>query len=187
MRWFELLIEGREDALVSLLEENTAEIFRGSELRLAESSIAGRVLGFLRAKTHHLVFASAAQARELIRRIPEHPKLRLEGIREVAGGRFGFEAEAYNREVGRKIHDTLTSDLPPGIDCLDLEKEETHPDAKGIELFTPAHEYVYKARGTIVGTPPGILEMNRRIVRLDFVHEEPMELETREASEKELG
>lgn len=187
MRWFELLIEGKEDTLESLLEGDSAEMFRGSELRLAESSIADRILELLHAQAHHLVFASAVQARELIRRIHEHPDLKLEGIREVLGGRFGFEAEAYNREVGKKIHDTLSSDLPPGIDCLDLEKEEIHPDAKGIELFTPSHEYIYKARGTIVGTPPGILEMNRRIVRLDFVHEEPMELETREASEKALG
>ena len=65
--------------------------------------------------------------------------------------------------------------------CVDLEKEKRHPEAKGVELFTPAHDYVYKARGTIVGTPPGILEMNRRLHRLDFVHEEPLELVYREA------
>jgi hypothetical protein len=184
MRWFELLIEGSEDALESL---NPSDIFRGSDLRLAESSLADRILEFLHAQTHHLVFASAAQTRELVRAIRESPDLKLEGIREVLGGRFGFKAEAYNREIGQKIHDALSSDLPAGIECHDLEKEETHPDAKGVELFAPAHEYVYKARGTIVGTPPGILEMNRRLVRLDFVHEEPMELECREAKVEELG
>jgi hypothetical protein len=66
--------------------------------------------------------------------------------------------------------------------CVDLEKEERHPENKGVELFAPAHDYIYKARGTIVGTPPGILEMNRRLCRLDFVHEEPLELVCREAS-----
>ena len=182
MRWFELLIEGKEDMLEALLEEGPAETFRGSELRLAESSLADRVLEFLHAQTHHLVFASAAQARELLGRIHEHPDLKLEGIREVLGGRFGLAAEAYNREVGRKIHDALTSDLPPGTACLDLELIEIDPEAKGIELFTPVHEYTFKARGAIVGTPPGILEMNRRLHRLDFVHEEPLELVYGEAS-----
>jgi hypothetical protein len=105
----------------------------------------------------------------------------VESRREVVEGRFGFKAEAYNPEIGAKIHDALNSDLPAGIMCVDLEKEERHPEAKGVELFTPAHDYVYKSRGTIVGTPPGILEMNRRLHRLDFVHEEPLELVCREA------
>jgi hypothetical protein len=184
MRWYELLIEGPEDALESL---NQGDLFRGSELRLAESSVADRILEFLHAQTHHLVFASETRARELAQAIRESSDLKMEGVREVLGGRFGFKAEAYNREIGQKIHDALNTDLPPGIDCLDLEKEVTNPDAKGVELFAPVHEYIYKARGTIVGTPPGILEMNRRLCQLDFVHEEPLELEYREAEEPALS
>jgi hypothetical protein len=184
MRWYELLIEGSEDALEALLAGSPGEVIRGSELRLAESSVADRILEFLHAQTHHLVFASAAHASELARAIRERPGLKLEGIREVVEGRFGFKAEAYNPEIARKIHDALNTDLPEGIACIDLEKEEHHPDAKGIELFAPVHDFVYKARGTIVGTPPGILEMNRRLCRLDFVHEEPMELECRERAEE---
>ena len=186
MRWYELLIEGPEDAVESLLAGSPGEVIRGSELRLAESSLADRILQFLHAQTHHLAFASASQARELARAIRDRPDLKLEGVREVIAGRFGFKAEAYNPEIARKIHDALNSDLPKGIACIDLEREERRPDAKGIELFAPVHDFVYKARGTIVGTPPGILEMNRRLSRLDFVHEEPLELECREAAE-ELG
>jgi hypothetical protein len=182
MRWYELLIDGREEALESLLEDHPGEAIRGSELRLASESFTDRVLEFLRAQTHHVVFASADHSRELARAIRERDDLRLEGIREVVEGRFGFKAEAYSPEIGAKIHDALNSDLPDGIMCVDLEKEVRHPEAKGVELFTPAHDYVYKSRGTIVGTPPGILEMNRRLCRLDFVHEEPLELVCREAS-----
>ncbi len=187
MRWYELLIDGSEDALESLLKAYPDDAIQGSELRLASESFTDRVLEFLHARTHHVVFASANHARELARAIRERSELRLEGLREVVEGRFGFTAEAYNPEIGAKIHDALNSDLPDGIMCVDLEKEERHPDAKGVELFTPAHDYVYKSRGTIVGTPPGILEMNRRLCRLDFVHEEPLELVCREASKESLG
>jgi hypothetical protein len=173
MRWYELVIEGPEDALESL-----HGVIRGSELRLASESFADRILEFLHARNHHLVFASEDQARA----IRSRDDLRLEGVREVVEGRFGFTAEAYNPEIAAKIHEALTSDLPDGVDCIDLEKEKVDPGAKGVELFTPVHDYVYKARGTIVGTPPGILEMNRRLHRLDFVHEEPLELVCREAS-----
>jgi hypothetical protein len=181
MRWYELLIEGSEDALESLLKEHPGDAIRGSELRLASESFTDRILEFLHARTHHVVFASEEHARKIER------DLRVESLREVVEGRFGFKAEAYNPEIGAKIHDALNSNLPGGIMCVDLEKEERHPDAKGVELFTPAHDYVYKARGTIVGTPPGILEMNRRLHRLDFVHEEPLELVCRNASERDLG
>ena len=187
MRWYELLIDGKEEALESLLRDHPGDTIRGSELRLASESLTDRVLEFLRAQTHHIVFASANQARELARAIRERDDLRLESVREVVEGRFGFKAKAYNPEIGAKIHDALNSDLPDGIMCVDLEKEERHPEAKGVELFAPAHDYVYKSRGTIVGTPPGILEMNRRLCRLDFVHEEPLELACRAASEKDLG
>lgn len=172
MRWYELIIDGPEEALESL----PGDAIRGSELRLASESVTDRVLEFLHARTHHVVFASEDHAREIAQ------NLRVESLREVVEGRFGFTAEAYNPEIGARIHDALNSDLPDGVMCVDLEKEERHPDAKGVELFTPAHDYVYKARGTIVGTPPGILEMNRRLHRLDFVHEEPLELVCRPAS-----
>lgn len=182
MHWYELLIEGSEDALESLLTD-PRDVIRGSELRLAESSLADRILELFHARSHHLVFASEARTRELLQAIRQSPDLKVEGVREVLGGRFGFKAEAYNREIGQTIHDALNENLPAGVDCVDLEKEETHPEAKGVEMFAPVHDYVYKARGTIVGTPPGVLEMNRRLCRLDFVHEEPLELETREAAE----
>src|SRR6185436_1055837 len=130
MRWYELLIEGSEAALESLLAGSSGEVIRGSELRLAESSLADRILEFLHAQTHHLVFASAARSRELARAIRERPDLKLEEAREVVEGRFGFKAEAYNPEIAQKIHDALNSDLPEGIACVDLEQEERRPDAK---------------------------------------------------------
>ncbi len=171
MRWYELIIDGPEDALEAL----PGDAIHGSDLRLASESFTDRVLEFLHTRTHHVVFASEDRVGEIER------NLRVESRREVVEGHFGFKAEAYNPEIGTKIHDALNSDLPAGILCVDLEKEERHPEAKGVELFTPAHDYIYKARGTIVGTPPGILEMNRRLHRLDFVHEEPLELVYREA------
>ena len=187
MRWYQLLIDGREQDLKSLLASHDGEVILGADLRLASESLADRVLEFIHARTHHLVFAPEDLARQLARAIGQNPDLRLEGAWEVIEGRFGFKAEAYSPEIGDRIHDALSSDLPAGIACLDLEKEEVDPEAKGIELFTPVHEYVYKARGTVEGTPPGILEMNRRLHRLDFVHEEPLELALREISADALS
>ncbi len=187
MRWYELMIEGDGEALEALLAASPGDEIYGRDLRLAESSFTDRVLEFLHAQSHHILFVSAPRAGALVRSLREDDSdLNLEWIREVVGGRFRFKAEAYNRDVAKAIRDALTVNLPAGISCLDFLKEENDPEARGIELFTPVHDYVFKASGTIEGVPPGILEMSRRLTRLDFVQEEPLELETREVSEDGL-
>ncbi|HEY6552312.1 MAG TPA: hypothetical protein VI669_03110, partial [Vicinamibacteria bacterium] len=117
MRWYELLIDGSEDALESLLAEHPGDVIRGSDLRLASESFTDRVREFLHARTHHVLFAPAGHARELAQAVREREDLRLESVHEVLEGRFGFTAEAYNSEIAAKIHDALNSDLPAGIMC----------------------------------------------------------------------
>lgn len=184
--WYELLIQGSEHDLEVLLKSFSEDVIPGSELRLEEQSLTDRVLGLLHARTHHLVFAPASQARELSRAVREHTDLLLEEIREVQTGRFGFRAEAYSEEMAQAIRDALHSNIPAGVEVVDSEKEEVDPKAKGVEFFAPAHEYTYRCRGTIVGPPPGIIEMHQRVSRIDFVHEEPLELAYREVSAVEL-
>lgn len=187
MSWYELLIKGPEDDLEGLFAQHPGEVLRGSELKLEEVSVTARILDFLHANTHHLVFASRDQARNLVQALTGHPTLRLDGVWEVASGRFDFEARAFNEEVARRIHDALNGDLPEGVTVQDHEAEERNPDAKGVEMFAPAHEYVYHCGGTVTGTPPGIFEIHQRLARLDFVHEEPLELELREVSGEAPG
>lgn len=184
--WYELLIHGSEHDLEALLKSFPNEVIPGSALRLEEQSLTDRILGLLHARTHHLVFASVSQARGLSRAAREHADLRLEGIRKIQTGRFGFRAEAYSEEMAQAIRDALHSNIPDGVEVIDSEKEEVDPEAKGVEFFAPAHEYTFRCRGTIVGPPPGILEMHQRMSRIDFVHEEPLELAYQEASAVDL-
>ena len=183
--WYELLIEGSEEALRSFLGEHEGakdwQAVRGSELRLQEESLTARVLSFLGARTHHLVFAPSESARALVRGLGKRPDLRLEQLREVEGAGFSFEVETFSRPKAREIRSALHSDFPPGISLVDIrETGEVDPEAKGVELYAPVHDYVYRASGSFHGVLPGILEMHRRLEEMDFCKPGTIEIAARE-------
>jgi hypothetical protein len=183
--WYELLIEGSEEALQSFLDEHQGakdwQAVRGSELPLKEESLTARLLGFLGARTHHLVFAPAQSARVLVRGLKKHADLRLEHLREVEDAGFAFEVETFSRPKAQEIRSALHSDLPPGISLVDIrESGEIDPEVEGVELYAPAHAYTYRASGSFHGDLPGILEMHRRLEEMDFCKPGKIEIAARE-------
>jgi hypothetical protein len=188
MDWYELLIEGTGDRVDAVLTETPADrLFRGEDLDLHAGALSERLLELLGAKTHHLVFVPKEQARGLIRRVEADEHLRLERVRAVLGASFAFEAEAYSHPISEKIKKALHDDLPAGVSLVDCrESEERDPDAKGVELYSPAHAYTYHASGRFTGTPPGIFELHRRMQDIDFVKEKSLEVDGREVPSPEV-
>jgi hypothetical protein len=101
-------------------------------------------------------------------------------VAEIVRARLPFTAEAFSREVADTIRQELLESLPPGVERRDLhESEEQDASARGAELYTPEHAYVYRTAGNFVGPLPGIIEMRRRARNLRFVKVKALELETR--------
>jgi hypothetical protein len=180
--WTEILVAGSGDAVDELVADaDPQRLFRGEDLALHAGSFTERCLELLGAKTHHLLYAPADEARELVKRIEADPDLRLEQLRQVARASFAFAAEAYSHPAAAKIKKILHGDLPAGVSLIDCKDfEETDPEAGGVELYAPAHHYTYHASGRFTGVPPGIFELYRRIHDIDFVKEEELEVEGRE-------
>jgi hypothetical protein len=188
MSWYELLIAGTGDRVDAALTETPVDrLFRGEDLDLHAGAFSERLLELLGAKTHHLVFAPQDLTRDLIQKIETDEHLRLERVREVLGASFAFEAEAYSHPIAEKIKKALHDDLPPGVSLVDgQESEERDPEAKGVELYSPAHAYTYRASGRFVGAPPGIFELHRRMQDIDFVKEKALEIDGREVPSPEV-
>jgi hypothetical protein len=181
--WYEVIIEGREEAIRKILpgvaSEGEPPIW-GEELDLHAATLPERLLELLGARSHHLLFVPASQIGALTRTLQAKPDLRLERVREILGGRFSFEAKVYSRETAARIREALHA-LPPEVRLEDFEdNEKVDPNVRGVELYAPAHEYTYKARGVFTGLPPGIFEVHRKLQALDFVHQDKLELEGRE-------
>lgn len=187
--WYEMVIEGREEDVRELLPGVATDErpFWGEELDLHEGSLSDRIRDLLGGRTHHLLFVPGTQVGPLARAIQGKEEIRLEHVREVVSGRFSFTAKAFSPEAAEKIKRALHSALPPGV-VLDEhdETEKVDPEARGVELYSPVHDYTYRCRGTFSGEPPGIFEIHRTMLALDFVHQDKLELEHREVSPESL-
>ena len=190
MSWYEFLIEGPEESVreaLSAIQDEGEKPVLGSDLALHACSFPERILDFLRARTHQIVFVPPSLARELAHEIEERPEIRLERLCEVVEGRFDFHAETYSRDMAERIRDAVHGHIPPGVRLEGFEESELRdPEAKGVELYTTVHDYTYKASGRFTGSPPGIFELHQRLRGIDFVKEDELEMEGREVDLDEL-
>jgi hypothetical protein len=189
--WYEMVVEGREEDIRELfpgVASDGERPFWGTELDLHAGSLPDRIRELLGARSHHLLFVPGPQAGPLVRAIQGKDEIRVERVREITSGHFTFKAEAFSPEAAAKIKQALHATLPPGVlleDCK--EGEDIDPDAQGVELYSPVHDYTYHGHGTFSGTPPGIFEIHLTMQALDFVHQEKLELEGREVEAEGLG
>jgi hypothetical protein len=188
--WYEMILEGKEEDIRELLPGVATEGERplwGEELDLHDGSISDRIREMLGATTQHLLFVPGTQVSPLVRAIQGKEEIRLEHVREVLSGRFAFTAKAYSPAVAETIKHALHAPLPPGVVLETCEEaEDVDPEAKGVELYSPVHDYTWRCSGTFSGTPPGIFEIHRTLQALDFVHQEKLELECREVAAENL-
>ena len=177
--WHEFVIQGPEKTARAFVAgfaagrgEHGEGVF-GSDFALETESLGERLRELFATGSHHLLLAPARVAAPLAQALAERGAevgLRVERQRIVESASFGFRAEVFSREVAESIRGAFLSSPPPGVQIEDLsEGEETHPEAKGTELYAPMHRYIYRVSGRITGSLPGIFEAWRRAREQDFV------------------
>jgi hypothetical protein len=181
--WHEVVLEGREVAVRAFVTGFLAGfggrgggVF-GADVGLEPESLGARVRELFSAGTHHVFFAPTDLVAALADAVEEHGAdvgVRFESRRLVASASFEFRAETFNRESARAIRSALLSALPPGAQVEDArEQEEARPEARGVELYAPEHDYVWRASGRVVGAIPAVLEVRRRATTLELVETGP--------------
>jgi hypothetical protein len=116
---------------------------------------------------------------------PEGERERLHRALEAAGPRFSFEIKdeakigrAYfhfdfdtpSRKVADEIKRALAAP-PAGVALMDYDPEEiVNPGATGAEVYSPAHEYVFRGKGVIEGDVGGVIAIRRQLCDNEFVH-----------------
>ena len=157
----------------------------GRDLDLEEGRFSQRVRELLAGGSRHLVFAPAEFALDLaaaLRTRGRDAGIELDGLSEVVRARVRFSAAVFSRELAGRIRTELLAGLPPGVEGEAIEeREEEDPEAREAELYTPEHDYVYRASGAFSGPFPGVIEVRRRASELPFVKIMKLELETRPA------
>ncbi len=187
--WYEIVVNGPENAVRGFVAGyetslgGTEAVIHGRDLDLEESRFSQRLRDLVDAGSHHLIFAPARLARDLVAAVEGsagESGLAVESLREVVLVRLRFSATAFSPDASREIREKLLSGLPPGVNGENIEeREEFDPAARGVELYTPEHAYVYRVSGAFAGPLPGVFEMQRRARNVRFVKVKPLELETR--------
>lgn len=189
--WYEITVTGSESAVRGFVAAREATLGRhetalfGRDLDLEEGRFSQRVRELLSKGSHHLVFAPADLAGDLVAALRGKGRdagLELGDASEVVRARLRFSAAVFSRELAARIRAELLAGLPPGVEAGEIEeREEQDPEAREAELYTPEHEYVYRASGAFSGPFPGVVEMRRRALELPLVKIRAIELETRPA------
>ena len=161
--------------------DRTAVVY-GSDARAGSmESIGERLRALLPGGRHEaLLLADTRLAPALTSafRAADDLELRVVEHARLAATWFTFTAETPSREAAGRIHALLTA-LAPGVTLVDEEREEIDPAAHGVDLYVPAHEYTFRARGRITGVLDGVVAIHRELRDTDFVTVEPVHLEER--------
>jgi hypothetical protein len=95
---------------------------------------------------------------------------------KIARAYFHFEFSTPSRKVADDIKKVLGS-LPAGVKHTDYAPEEIlHPDAKGAEVYSPAHEYEFRGKGVIEGDVAGVIDVRAALKQIEFAKADEIEL-----------
>jgi len=97
---------------------------------------------------------------------------------EIHEASFQFEFETFNKEVASGIKRVLRR-LPAGLEFDSYTPEETlDPDAKGVEIYSPVHDYIFKGKGKIRGDLQKLCTFHTKLAGHEFFEVENILLNT---------
>lgn len=103
--------------------------------------------------------------------------LRIKKVRQVLSAAFDCRFRTYSREVGAEIK-TIMDDIPEGVDGKSGFEihEKRDREGKGIELYSPLHDYELTGKGRMSGSVKGVLDLYQRLGRFEVVEFGELEL-----------
>ncbi|HMB71556.1 MAG TPA: hypothetical protein VKU85_19760 [bacterium] len=184
--FWEILVQGNPDrchGLITGLAVGTA-----SQARIFFARDAGirvpmgeKILDLMHAHAGvaHVVADSAG--RKLLR---SHSKqlselgFKISDEKRILSARFEYDFHAYAKRYGDEIK-TLLKSLPKGIQHESKKTKETKDlGAKGVEAYSPVHDYEIQGGGAISGPVDLVLEVREALDDHPLVNAGSVELET---------
>lgn len=107
-------------------------------------------------KIHHVVMESELfeKIKKSLERLTDSDSLNkgsIKSAKAIKTASFRFKFSTYGRKYGEDIKKLLEK-LPGGLSLKDYSPvEKIDKDAKGVELYSPAHEYTFEGTGVIAG------------------------------------
>lgn len=175
--YVEMELRGTAEAAVAFIEGvrvacgDSAPVWFASRERIEHDSLMDAIREKMRLEAHVIMdrehaerIAAALDATDLV-------PLHVEWMRDIDYAELSFDFRCFSRDDAHRLRRLLENDLPEGVRLEDYEvDEQVDEGAKGVELYSPAHEYVCSGSGRYVGQVPGIFAMSARLDDQEFVH-----------------
>jgi len=142
-------------------------------------------------ETHHLrelltmrgdychIVVAGRHHRSLVAAIAKTPDISFEVVsdKEIANACFTFKFETFSRDVAKELKKTFAK-LPTGLSLVDYEPKETiDPSGKGIEFYSPVHDYSFSGSGKVQGDITKLIRVHERMKDHVFIETKNIELE----------
>jgi hypothetical protein len=96
--------------------------------------------------------------------------------RPIIRSAFGFKFKTVSRRVGNQLK-KMFSRIPADLRLSQYEPEEiVDPSAKGVELYSPRPEYVFRGRGEVEGNIERLLRYHGKLAAHEFVDTELIQI-----------
>jgi hypothetical protein len=146
-------IEGLQDGMGTAYS-----FFFSSESGIAAETLSELIKEWISLghRLHHVVLEEEflTKIKEVLAKKEKHALLNSSSIKSskiIKEATFTFKFEAYARKYADEIRELLAN-LPAGISLEQYTPEEKiNHDAEGVELYAPAHDYIFTGKGTIIG------------------------------------
>jgi hypothetical protein len=94
---------------------------------------------------------------------------KMVSVTPVRAASFAVKYRAYSAEHDQKIQDLL-HDLPPSLRLEDEQHEvQVDPGAKGVEAYSPAHDYEAHGSGTITGRVDLVIAKRKQLCEQELI------------------
>ncbi|MEJ2721927.1 MAG: hypothetical protein P8181_12435 [bacterium] len=95
---------------------------------------------------------------------------------EIFATSFEFRFETFNKKVASDLK-RIFRRPPAGLTVEDYEPEEiVDPDAKGVEVYTPVHDYIFKGEGVVKGDIEKLCRFHAKLSANEFIEVEDIEI-----------
>jgi hypothetical protein len=173
-KYVEIVFEGHYNTVRGYLEGlrdglgTSSKFFFSSESGIAAETLAELIKEWisLGQRLHHVVVEEnfCAKIREVLSSKGTDALVNLASIkssRMVREARFNFKFDAYARKYADEIKELLDR-LPEGVSLHNyLPEEKMNHSAEGVELYAPAHDYILRGEGTIIGSVEQIISFRK--------------------------
>jgi hypothetical protein len=186
-QYYEVVIEGNLDFMkgfvIGFLAGRNIEggVFFDAECHIDGECTIGPLLRLISAhKNLSTVIVGSGLYELLSAALNKHPHaipLHIRKVRQVLSAAFACKFRTYSREVGAELKG-IVNGIPEGVDGKSGFEmhEKIDPEGKGIEFFTPLHDYGLSGKGRISGSVRGVMDLYHRLGRFEVVELGELEL-----------